>query len=291
MCKLICYKKFVIWNKYTIPLALMERHNTQEGTWAQLTIYRGSLLFVIFDENGNEQQQHFDVKGKPIQIQPQMWHKIGSVSDDIECQLSFYCREEVFFYKKNDLTLPHSEVCALSLITKPCKVLDLGSGRGRNSFFLALQGYAVTAVDINPQHINAIEMVKKSVNLKQIKTAIYDINNHALTENYDIIISTVVLMFLQRDKIAKIIDDMQNHTNVGGYNLIVCAVETDDIPYEILPFKSFLAPGELINYYQEWEIIKYNEESGHLHKTDKFGNRIKLNFATLIARNLRLNKV
>ena len=36
--------------------------------------------------------------------------------------------------------------------------------------------------------------------------------------------------------------------------------------------------------YKEWEIIKYNENPGHLHKTDANGNRIALNFATLIAR-------
>lgn len=100
MSKLICYKQFAIWNKNTIPLALMERHNTQEDTWAQLAILRGNLQFVIFDENGHEQQHHFDAKCQPMQIQPQMWHKMASVSDDIECQLSFYCREGAFFYKK-----------------------------------------------------------------------------------------------------------------------------------------------------------------------------------------------
>lgn len=100
MSKLVCYKQFAIWQRKTITLALMERHNTKEGTWAQLTIFRGSLQFVIFDENGDEQQYHFDLKYQPIQIQPQVWHKIKSVSDDIECQLSFYCREEDLFYKK-----------------------------------------------------------------------------------------------------------------------------------------------------------------------------------------------
>lgn len=105
------------------------------------------------------------------------------------------------------------------------------------------------------------------------------------------IISTVVLMFLQRNKIANIIDDIQNHTNVGGYNLIICAVETDNTPYEILSFDSLLASNELITYYKEWEIIKDNEDPGNLHKTDKFGNCIKLNFATLIAYNKLLNEV
>ncbi|MGL4276392.1 MAG: tellurite resistance methyltransferase TehB, partial [Morganella morganii] len=37
-------------------------------------------------------------------------------------------------------------------------------------------------------------------------------------------------------------------------------------------------------YYADWEILKYNENPGHLHRTDAAGNRIRLNFATLIAR-------
>ncbi|MFN6886027.1 tellurite resistance methyltransferase TehB, partial [Proteus mirabilis] len=49
-------------------------------------------------------------------------------------------------------------------------------------------------------------------------------------------------------------------------------------------FKTFLRQGELADYYQGWDIIKYNENPGHLHKTDANGNRIQLNFATLIAR-------
>ncbi|MEX6300787.1 tellurite resistance methyltransferase TehB, partial [Providencia huaxiensis] len=49
-------------------------------------------------------------------------------------------------------------------------------------------------------------------------------------------------------------------------------------------FKCFLKPGELKHYYQDWEILKYNENPGHLHRTDAQGNRIKLNFATLIAK-------
>lgn len=90
-------------------------------------------------------------------------------------------------------------------------------------------------------------------------------------------------MFLQRNKIASIIEDIQSYTNGGGYNLIVCAVEADNTPYKLLPFDSLLAPNELISYYKNWEIVKYNEDPGHLHKTDEVGERIKLNFATLIA--------
>ncbi|MEX6227055.1 tellurite resistance methyltransferase TehB, partial [Providencia hangzhouensis] len=74
------------------------------------------------------------------------------------------------------------------------------------------------------------------------------------------------------------------HTLSGGINVIVCAVETPDAPLDLVPFKCFLKPGELKHYYQDWEILKYNENPGHLHRTDAQGNRIKLNFATLIAK-------
>lgn len=32
---------------------------------------------------------------------------------------------------------------------EPCRVLDLGSGQGRNAIWLALQGHAVTAIDVS----------------------------------------------------------------------------------------------------------------------------------------------
>ncbi|HBB1309496.1 TPA: tellurite methyltransferase, partial [Escherichia coli] len=42
--------------------------------------------------------------------------------------------------------------------------------------------------------------------------------------------------------------------------------------------------GELRRYYEGWEMVKYNEDVGELHRTDANGNRIKLRFATMLAR-------
>lgn len=283
MSDLICYKRIPIWQKNTIPEMFTERHNTKEGTYACLEIFEGELEFVIFDGD-QEETAYFNVQKQPPIIQPQVWHKIKWVSDDIKCQLSFLCEPQYLFYKQNNLSLPHSEIRYLANIISPCKTLDLGAGRGRNTFYLAERGYDVTAVDINPQYISAINAIKEKQRIKNICTAVYDINSHNIIEKYDLIISTVVLMFLQREKITDIIYNMQKQTNKGGINLIVCPVETDSAPYSLLPFKSFLMSSELENYYSDWEIIKYNENPGHLHKTDENGNRIKLNFATLIAR-------
>ena len=76
---------------------------------------------------------------------------------------------------------------------------------------------------------------------------------------------------------------MQTITKSGGYNLIVCAMSTDDFPCTV-GFSFTFKENELRNYYQDWQIIKYNEDVGELHKTDIHGNRIKLRFATLFAK-------
>lgn len=41
---------------------------------------------------------------------------------------------------------------------------------------------------------------------------------------------------------------------------------------------------ELRRYYEGWDMLKYNEDVGELHRTDENGNRIKLRFATMLAR-------
>ena len=76
---------------------------------------------------------------------------------------------------------------------------------------------------------------------------------------------------------------MQRCTKSGGYNLIVAAMDTADYPCTVgFPFA--FREGELSNYYAGWDIVKYNENPGELHRTDEAGNRIKLRFATLFAR-------
>ena len=160
--------------------------------------------------------------------------------------------------------------------------MDLGCGQGRNSLYLVKQGLQVTAVDQNQLALAQLERIVEQEEL-EMEIATYDIHQAHLTGNYDWIISTVVLMFLQAERIPAIIRDMQEHTNPGGYNLIVCAMDTEDFPCSVnFPFT--FKEGELADYYKDWELVKYNENPGHLHRRDEQGNRIQLRFATMLAR-------
>ena len=76
---------------------------------------------------------------------------------------------------------------------------------------------------------------------------------------------------------------MQEHTNPGGYNLIVAAMSTPEVPCP-LAFSFTFSEGELKRILQRLGILEYNENMGELHKTDENGNRIKLKFATMLAR-------
>ncbi|WP_409310524.1 SAM-dependent methyltransferase TehB [Pectobacterium sp. B1J-3] len=284
MHDLICYKKMPQWNSQTLPAAFQEKHNTAEGTWAKLTVLRGEMTFAMLSEEGDVQETfYFSEQNQPPFVAPQAWHRIVSFSDDIECQLSFFCKPEDFYHKKYGLTRTHSEVIEAMQHINPGKTLDLGCGGGRNSLYLNLRGFDVTACDKNEQSIASLNDIISSEALTRIRAGVYNINLAEIKEQYDFILSTVVLMFLERERIPHIIKNMQERTNSGGYNLIIAAMSTEDYPCP-MPFSFTFKENELKNYYDGWEILKYNEDIGQLHKTDVNGNRIKLRFATMLAR-------
>ncbi|CAM7266768.1 MAG: tellurite resistance methyltransferase TehB [Enterobacteriaceae bacterium] len=191
--------------------------------------------------------------------------------------------DDSYFTEKYGLTRTHSEVLHAMQFVKPGKTLDLGCGNGRNSLYLAANGFDVTAWDKNAASINNIDTIRQAEGLNTLQTAVVDLNALSFEGEYDFILSTVVMMFLEPQTIPGLIANMQRCTKAGGYNLIVAAMDTADFPCTVgFPFA--FKENELRDYYAGWELEKYNEDVGELHRTDANGNRIKLRFATLLAR-------
>ena len=281
--KLIAYKRMPLWTKDTMPEAVQRKHNTKVGTWGKITVLKGKLKFVELTEDGEEVASHiFEAGADNPMAQLQAWHRVEALTDDVEWFLEFYCEPKDYFPKKYNSNPVHSEVLEAMESLSPGKALDLGCGQGRNALFLAQHGFEVTAVDQNELALEILQSIVEQEDL-EMTVGLYDINSANLKQSYDLIVSTVVLMFLQADRIPAIIRNMQDQTNPGGYNLIVCAMDTEDYPCQV-PFSFTFKEGELADYYKDWELIKYNENPGHLHRRDEDGNRIALRFATMLAK-------
>ena len=275
-----------VWNKDTMPEAVQRKHNTKVGTWGKITVLKGILKFIELTEEGEVIAEHFFEAGADNPMaQPQAWHRVEAATDDVEWYLEFYCKAEDYFPKKYNTNPVHSEVLEAMDTVKPCKALDLGCGQGRNALFLAQHGFDVTAVDQNELSLEILQSIVEQEDI-EMPVGLYDINSASIGQTYDFIVSTVVLMFLQADRIPAIIKNMQEQTSIGGYNLIVCAMDTEDYPCSV-NFAFTFKEGELANYYQDWELVKYNENPGHLHRRDENGNRIQLRFATMLAKKVK----
>lgn len=287
MVQLIAYKRMPIWNQETVPTEITHKHNTKVGTWGKIKVLKGQLQFeAISDDNQITAVEVYDAASDIPMVEPQAWHRVTLLTEDTEFFVEFYCQLEDYFAKKYNYTRTHSEVIeAMETITEPCKVLDLGCGQGRNALYLAKKGFDVTAVD---QNVASLEILADVADVEDLdlQYGMYDINSANLQEQYDFILSTVVFMFLQREQVPAIIRNMQEQTTVGGYNLIVAAMDTEDAPCP-MPFPFTFSEGELKDYYQGWELIKYNENFGQLHKRDENGNRMQMRFATMLAKKIQ----
>ncbi|HLS16502.1 MAG TPA: tellurite resistance methyltransferase TehB [Paenalcaligenes sp.] len=179
--------------------------------------------------------------------------------------------------EKYGLNPAHSEIVAAVGLAPVGKALEMGCSNGRNALFLAQQGFEVTAVDNNPTAIQMLRDIAEAENLSHLNAQVYDIQDANLSEMYDFIGCTVTLMFLNPATVAEVIANMQEHTRQGGYNVIVCAMDTAQYPCP-MPFPFTFKEGQLKAAYEGWEIIKYNEDLGTMH------NGAQLQFATLIAK-------
>ncbi|MET1257075.1 tellurite resistance methyltransferase TehB [Aliikangiella maris] len=171
----------------------------------------------------------------------------------------------------------HSEIVEACKIIEPCDVLDMGCSNGRNALYLGQLGFNVTAVDNNSGAIDMLQSFAKEEKMENISARVYDINEANVGADFGFVACTVTLMFLNPAQIDAVISDMQNRTLAGGYNLIVCAMNTDEYPCPV-SFPFTLSTGQLRDIYEGWELVKYNEDVGTMH------NGAQLQFATMLAR-------
>jgi tellurite methyltransferase len=162
--------------------------------------------------------------------------------------------------------------------------LELGAGEGRNSLFLAENGFDVTAQDLSQV---GIEKLRKSAEEKglDVHTEIGDMQSFPIDKDYDVLISTNVLHHLPKQDALNLIKRMQLNTKLGGLNTIVTFTDKGDF-YSSNPNtkKFFPKEGELKDLYSEWDILEYAEEENPASRKKEDGSRMINIMAKIIAK-------
>ena len=124
----------------------------------------------------------------------------------------------------------------IKAITTGRKALDIACGEGRNSIYLAQQGFTVTGMDISEEGVAKGDRWAKREGV-EISFLCVDLESFEFAETYDLIIN---FNFLLRGLIPKMVDAL----NPGGLILFDSILNTPTLEGEhTLAF--LLEPGEL----------------------------------------------
>ncbi|MCK5149307.1 methyltransferase domain-containing protein [Candidatus Pacearchaeota archaeon] len=127
-------------------------------------------------------------------------------------------------------------------------VLDLGCGKGFKSLRFAKKGIQVIGIDKKD-----FEIKQKCFEFKQ-----EDISKFEFEKKYDLIITSLVLHFFNKEKAIELIKKIQSNTNDKGYNFLICMSNKDDCSKD--RFKNFYPDLDLIKkIYSDWKIVKVNQ--------------------------------
>jgi len=177
---------------------------------------------------------------------------------------------------KGDFSLNPFEQLALPFLKG--KVLDLGCGLGNLSIEAARRGAKVLALDASETAVEYITGIAIKENLT-VQAQLADLSTYKISENYDVIISIGLLMFMEKSKAYEMLENIKLHVVPGGYAIINVLIDTTTY-LDMFDLNSFYLFGhnELQEQFAGWEIME--------SKYDKFeasSSSIKA-FTTLVAR-------
>lgn len=158
------------------------------------------------------------------------------------------------------------------------RVLDLGCGLGNLAVEAARRGCDVLALDAS---VNAIERVREVVGAHSlpIEAKVADLATYRIAEDFDVIVSIGLLMFMESSCAHQLLNEIQSHVKPGGLAIINVLIEGTTYLDMFEPGHSYLfGENELRDRFAEWDLLE--------SKYDSFeapGPSIK-KFATVIAR-------
>jgi len=141
------------------------------------------------------------------------------------------------------------------------RLLDIGSGEGRDAIYFAKCGFQVDALEISTPGIEKIRQYSQSSGY-EVNILHANMIGYEFTASYDVIYSHGSLQFLPLDQRQNHFDKYKRRTNIGGLNAHLIFVEKPFI--KVAPDwekdEFFYLSGDLARYYHDWKIIQCGEQ-------------------------------
>lgn len=141
----------------------------------------------------------------------------------------FYLRDGIGKYSFGDK--PSNEIRRLILLKpKKGKAIDLGCGDGRNSLFLAREGYEVTAIDNSAAAIDKLKSRLANIKIGNRVKPIHDnVAEYEFHRNYyDLVVAITLFDHLEPEDIEPVFRKSVEGMSPGG--IILAKVHTVDDP-------------------------------------------------------------
>ncbi|MCG7418910.1 class I SAM-dependent methyltransferase [Macrococcus epidermidis] len=163
------------------------------------------------------------------------------------------------FYKSTKLYEPGSwigkpvanvmEAFEMIDISKPLKILDLGSGVGRNAIAIAqksIDGTVVDCVDLLPSAIEILNDNAKVYHVKdKINGIVSTIEDYQINKEYDFIIGVSTLEHVNDEAaFKKILKNIKNHLVING---VACLIINSEVQEKDIETGELLVPQFEVN--------------------------------------------
>jgi len=167
------------------------------------------------------------------------------------------------------------------LINKNKRVLDIGAGQGRNSIFLAKNGFKVDAIDPSRSGIEVIKAISQKENLS-INSFIQGFSDfNPANTSYSAILLFGIIQVITRKELERLIKKINKWTEKGDLLFVTAHSVKDQKYYKYSKemksigknsfsdgkiVRTFLEEKEILNFFGEWGIEYHFEGYGPEHR-------------------------
>jgi len=123
---------------------------------------------------------------------------------------------------------------------KPCEVLDIGCGQGRDALFIARLGHNVTAIDFSPTGIQDLENDALAEGLS-INAIVADVRNYQWTGTFDVIVIDRTLHMLSVKEQTRVLQNLLLSVTKKGSHVLI-ADEPSNLPALAAVFDNSQSP-------------------------------------------------